>query len=295
MFNLILRIAKYFLITTTTVVGLTIVLLGSVWAVGPRLFVLDNSKNILFTSSEIDSPKSQIYLAYFFPPTKEIRVTPIESSSVPVLGGYGEYELERVYPLLTLEHKKLDFKLAAMSWGMNTVVDSIVDIKPSATISNKKQLQQQLWGATFNHLTTPRELIELLKAFFFTRSVPVEQITFEDRVTSVNELDILDNVVLYEDCSVAVVNTTENIGLASKMSAILEKNGVVVVRVTDQNSPYQLSTFSFSADHGSCQSLSKRLQVLFPSEVSQQQHDQLQQEYRADLIIFIGKDLGSLI
>ena len=79
------------------------------------------------------------------------------------------------------------------------------------------------------------------------------------------------------------------------MSDILEKNGAVVVRVTDQNSPYQLSTLSFSSDHGSCQLLSERLRVLFPSKVIQQSHNQLQQEYRADLVIFIGKDLANLI
>lgn len=295
MINLILRIARYFLVTIVTLVGLTIVMLGSIWAVGPHLFVLDNSKNILFTSFKIDSSESKIYLAYFFPATKEITVIPLKSNQVSVLGGYGDYELGRVYQLLNMERKKNDFKLAAMSWGMETLVDGVVDIGPTTPIYDKKQLQQQLWISAWSHLTTPQELVELLKIFFFTRSVPVEQFVFESNTTSVDRLNILDNVVLYENCSVAVVNTTDKTGLATKMSDILEKSGVVVVRVTDQNSPYQLSTFSFNADHGSCQSLSERLQVLFPGKVTQQQHDQLQQEYRADLVIFIGKDLGGLI
>jgi hypothetical protein len=293
--KLILKILKYFLITITTTFGLLIILLSSVWVVGPRLFALDNFKNILFTSSEIDSPKSQIYMAYFFPSTSEITVTPLKSSQVSVLGGYGDYELERVYPLLTMERKKNDFNLAALSWGTETLVDNIADIKPNALISNKKQLQQQLWTTALSHIANPQESIELLKAFFFTRSVPTEQITFEDNYASVDELNILDNVVLYEGCSVAVVNTTEKTGLALKVSDILEKNGAIVIRVTDQNSPYQLSTFSFDSEHGSCQSLSQRLQVLFPSKVTKQVHHQLQQEYRADLIIFIGKDLANLI
>ena len=293
--NFILRIFKYSFTTLITLVGLTVLLLGSVWIAGPRIFALDNYKNILFVSSKIDSPESQIYLAYFFPSTKEITVSAITSDQVSVLGGYGDYELERVYPLLNLEQKKPNFQLAALSWGTETLIDSISDIRPATQITSKKQLQRQLWTAAFNHLTNPRELIELLKTFFFTRSVPVEQIFFSDQPTLVNELNTLNNLVLYEDCSVAVVNTTEKIGLASKMSNILEKNGVVVVRVTDQSSPYQLSTFSFSSGHGSCQPLSERLQVLFPSQVIQQNHDKLQQEYRADLVIFIGKDLADLI
>ena len=295
MSSIILKILKYFVTTTVVLVILILLLLSSLWVAGPHLFALDNYKNILFVSSEIDSPRSQIYLAYFFPSTKEITVTAVESDQVSVLGGYGNYELGKVYPLLTMEQKKTDFQLAAMSWSMETLVDSISEIGLNTHIISKKELQQQLWIAAFSHLTTPRESIEFIKAFFFTKSVPVEQITFDKQYTPVDELDILDNVVLYEDCSVAVVNTSEKIGLASKMSDILEKNGAVVVRVTDQNSPYQLSTLSFYSDHGSCQSLSKRLQVLFPSKVIKQNHDQLQQEYRADLIIFIGKDLANLI
>lgn len=275
--------------------GLLVVLMGSLWVAGSRIFALDNHKNILLISSEIDSSKSQIYLTYFFPSSKEITVLAVQSDQVSVLGDYGDYELERVIPLLTMERKKTDFKLAVMSWAMKTLVDSIVDIKPTTQIENKRQLQQQLWLAAFSHLTDPKEFIELAKAFFFTRSIPVEQITFSKHLIPIDKLNILDNVVLYEDCSVAVVNTTEKIGLALKMSDILEKNGAVVVRVTDQNSPYQLSTLSFNSNHGSCQSLSERLQVLFPNQVIKQNHDQLQQEYRADLIIFIGKDLANLI
>jgi hypothetical protein len=293
--NLILNILRYFITTVVALATLTALLMGSVWVAGPQLFTLDNHKNILFVSSEIDSSRSQIYLAYFFPSTMEVTVLAVQSDQVSVLGGYGIYELRRVPPLLAMEGKKTDFQLSAMSWGMKTLVDSIVDISPTTQIENKKQLQRQLWMAAFSHLADPKEFVELAKAFFFTKAVPTEQITFNKHLTPVDGLDILDNVVLYEDCSVAVVNTTEKTGLALKMSDIVEKNGAVVVRVTDQNSPYQLSTFSFSSDHGSCQLLSDRLQVLFPSKVIKQNHDQLQQEYRADLIIFIGKDLANLI
>jgi len=290
-----IKFLKYFLFITVTFVGLLIILLGSVWVAGPRLFTLDNHKNILFISSEIDSPRSQIYLAYFFPSTQEIKVVAVESSQVSVLGGYGDYELEKVLSLLTMERKKTNYKLAAMSWGTKTIIDSVANINPTTQLESKKQLQQQLWQAAFNNFANPAEFIELAKAFFFTKSIPSEQISFVSDPVLVDNLNVLDNVVLYEDCNVAVVNTTDKTGLASKISDMLEKNGAVVVRVTDQNSPYQLSTLSFNPDHGSCQLLSERLQVLFPDKITRQDHAQLQQEYRADLIIFIGKDLANLI
>ncbi len=286
---------KYFFITVLVLVVLGVLLLGSVWVAGPHLFALDNHKNILFVSSEIDSSESQIYLVYFFPATQEVTVSVIQSGQVSVLGGYGDYELKKVLPLLTMERKKTDFKLAAMSWGMEAFIDHIVEIKSVTHIETKKQLQQQLWLAVLSHLTTPKELVELAKAFFFIKTVPIEQVTFVQHLTPVSQLDMLDDVVLYENCNVAVVNTTQKAGLASKMTRIIEKNGAVVVRITDQTSPYQLSTFSFDATHGSCQSLSERLQVLFPHQVVKKNHNQLQQEYRADLIIFIGNDLAHLM
>lgn len=286
---------KNFLLIGFSILGLILLLMGSIWVAGPHLFALDNYKNILFISPEIDSSKSKIYLAYFFPNTNEITLSMIESAPVSVLGGYGDYELNKVYPLLEIEKKKPDFRLSAMSWGTETIVDQIIEIDDEAELKTKKQLQQQLWQGAINRIVNPSQAVELLKAFFFTKSIPVEQLAINQEPTLVKELNVLNNVILYEDCLVAVVNTTEEVGLASKISTIIEKNGAVVIRITDQNSPYQLSTFSFDPDNNSCQSLSERLRVLFPGQIIKQHQAQLQHEYRADLIIFIGKDFLNLI
>lgn len=286
---------KKFLLIGFSILGLILLLMGSIWVAGPHLFALDNYKNILLISPEIDSSKSKIYLAYFFPNTNEITLSMIKSAPVSVLGGYGDYELNKVYPLLEIEKKKPDFRLSAMSWSTETIVDQIIEIDDEAELKTKKQLQRQLWQGAINRIANPSQAVELLKAFFFTKSIPVEQLDINQEPTLVKELNVLNNVILYEDCLVAVVNTTEEVGLASKFSTIIEKNGAVVIRITDQNSPYQLSTFSFDPENNSCQSLSERLRVLFPGQIIKQHQAQLQHEYRADLIIFIGKDFLNLI
>ncbi len=293
--NLVVRLIRSLIVSVITLLCLTIVLVGSIWVAGPRLFALDNYKNILFFSSEIDSDKGKTIIAYFFPDSQEVKVISVKSTEVSVLGGYGEYELDRLYPLLAMERKKAPYQKAAYSWGTQTVIDHLHRTNSNDELNNKKQLLKQLKIAAFNNIINPREFVELAKAFFFTRSIPTEQIIFSEEEVAADKLDILNNLVLYEDCTVAVVNTTEKLGLASKLSGVIEQNGVVVVRVTDQDSPYQLSTFSFSADHGSCLSLSERLEVLFPNKLIKQQNQQLQQEYRADLVIFIGKDMADLL
>jgi hypothetical protein len=289
--NLILRIIKSILVTLLVLISLVALTIGSIWVAGSQLFALNNNKNILFISSDIDSSEGNIYLAYFYPVTKEINLVPIESSPISLRGGYGEYELAKTYPLLTMEKKKPDFQRAILSWGVRILIDHIIDIKPTLEINNKKQLQQSLQKAALDQIARPQKFIELLEMYFFTRSVPVEQIRIKTEAILVDNLETLDTTMIYESCSVAVVNTTQEVGLASKMSEILEKSGVMVVRVTDQSSPYQLSTLSYSSGQNGCQALANRLRVLFPGKIIDQDNNQLKQEYRADMVVLIGKDL----
>lgn len=272
--------------------GLFLLLLGSIWVAGPHLFVLDGYRNSLFISSKIDEQNKSMYLAYFFPSTQEITVIKLQSEEVNVLGNYGEYELEQVQSLLKMEKKSPHFQQAALSWGTQAIVDQIADISSQTDISTKKELQTALWREVRSHWSQPSELSEYLKLFFFTRSVPSEQIEFKLEPTPPSKLDMLDNVVLYEGCLVAVVNTTEKVGMASKFSNLLEKNGVVVIRITDQRTPYELSTIAFNSGKPACVALSKRLQVLFPEEIQTQENKEIQDEYRADLVILLGNDLA---
>jgi len=271
---------------------LIVLILGCIWLAGSQLFTLDNNKYILFASSKIDSSKAKIYLAYFLPSEQKILIFPLQSQLVGVIGGYGEYQLSAVYPLLKMEKKDNRFQSAAMSWGVGVVIDEVSELSLALDLESKNHLQKQLIKMVIDNFVHSKSLVESLQLFFFTRSVPAEQVRIETRPVSIDQLATFTVSMIYEDCLVAVVNTTNKVGLAAEMSKILEKSGVVVVRVTDQSSPYQLSNISYAVDNLACQVLADRAVSLFPNQVVKQDSPQLRQEYRADLVILIGEDLA---
>ena len=274
---------------------LIVLIIGSILVAGPHLFTLDNNKHVVFSSSKIDGSKSQIYFAYFLPSVQKIQIFPLSSQLVEVIGGYGEYQLEAVYPLLKMEKKDHRFQSAAMSWAVGVVVDEVSDFSFQSNLETKKHLQRQLKNMVIKDLAHPQLLVESLKLLFFTRSIPMEQVKIETQPIALDQLEASAASMIYEDCPVAVVNTTNKAGLAAEMSTILEKTGAVVVRIVDQSSPYQLSTFSYEAYNLACQALVDRAQALFPTQIVKQDNYKLRQEYRADLVIFIGEDLAKKI
>lgn len=288
-FILIKKISTFFSILTI----FSIFIVASIWVAGPYLFNLNNDRNILFSSSKIDGLESKIYFTYFLPSTQKIKVFPVQSEIVDVLGGYGDYQLKAVYPLLKMEKKNQSFQSAAMSWGAGLVVDEVFELNPQVRIESKKDLSKLLRRKIISDLAQPGRLIESLQLFFYTQSVPIELVNIEMDSVRLDELISSKDSMIYEDCPAAVVNTTSKPGLASKVSTILEKSGAVVVRITDQSSPYQLSTFVYEADNLICQALVDRTQALFPKQTVEIDSYQLRQEYRADLVIFIGEDLAS--
>ena len=92
-------------------------------------------------------------------------------------------------------------------------------------------------------------------------------------------------------CSIAVINTTEVNGLASRMSDLLEKNGAYIVRVVSNDLDLDKSYVLVDDSKNNCLVVAKKLEGLLP------QHGELQrgeviQPYRADIVIFLGNNLA---
>jgi hypothetical protein len=290
-FSFVRKIANAFSILTI----LIILAMVSIWIAGPHLFNLKDNRHILFSSIDIDSHNSKIYLAYFFPSVGEIKILPIESRSVEVLGNYGNYETAAVSALLKMEGKDQEFQKAVWSWGLGALIDQVEVSKTDLVLENQQQLRQLLLSAIKKNWHHREELISLLEVYFFARSTPIERFKVLSSLESQQQLEAFSASMVYEECLTTIVNTTSQVGLASWLSSVLEQSGISVIRVTDQNGPYQLSTFSYDEQNQTCAAVVKRAQVAFPGEVILQENLGLQREHRADLVIFIGEDLAKLL
>ncbi len=291
----IVRVIKK-IFTTLFVFGiLAIAGFGFLWWMGDSLFQLKTDANIVFVSNTLDGEEAEIFFAQFLHEEQRITIQSIDSQQpVTVIGGYGEYLLPKVYPLLKLEKKNSLFTRAAMSWAMGGVVDQVVvvdDDQPLSKKSLEKILSSQLYrqGLHWNNAT------RLAQLYFFARSAPDELVSVSADPIKLEKL----SDALYEptnnECTVAIVNTTHVPRLATRVSDILEKSGTVIIRLDDMEVESEASSILVDPNQLECADETERVKAVFPFEIATSDQPEVRQEHRADVVIVLGKDLGDVV
>lgn len=93
-------------------------------------------------------------------------------------------------------------------------------------------------------------------------------------------------------CSVAIVNTTQVAGLASAISDYLEKIGLVVIRVTD-NQTNSVASHLVIADKSTefCQEAIAVLDYISPEPLEVTVNQEAANTYRASLVLLVGQNM----
>lgn len=248
-----------------------LILAVSWWSIGPRIYSYSSSRNILFFSKDNNGLISNYYLAEYItlPGENLLIVSPIE-----------------------VEKSSSNFSSrAAASWQLGLIIDQLVELPFSAkTLTDYSQwrraIRTQLWRQPLAD-TTAR--LKLMRFLFTLRNLDSAQVEFKAQYQP-NRLTPQEAEV----CSLAVVNTTGQTGLATEVSTLLEQSGARVVRVTDQTQALAVSSLIYtptpSKEQG-CQLWAKRIQAIFPQEVLEKDDLEVKQRQRADLVILLGEDL----
>lgn len=270
---------------------------GVVLTVGPSIFPLHTSQNILFIPFSLDGETNEMYFASFSVDDQTIKVTPVQDTTTTVIGGYGQYRLSAIWSLLQLEKKPAQFIQAALSWSTQVVVDDVIstDQTSSFTISNKQQLMQVMARELRGRWYRPDQFISLLSLFFFTKTVPEEQVMVLTQSVAISALP--EYIGQHQAvCPIAVINTTSKSGLATVTAKIFEQSRLSVLRVTDDPTNLPESIISVTAEKKHpCYRLAKRLRTIFPNSVKLVDQPQLRQEHRADMVIVLGGDLAEVV
>jgi hypothetical protein len=95
-------------------------------------------------------------------------------------------------------------------------------------------------------------------------------------------------------CSVAVVNTTPVTGLANTLTSYLEKLGLVVVRVADNQTNSQVSHLVVAEKNEACLEVAKVLDFLSPNTLEIVENPEAATTYRAALVLFVGQNMAEL-
>ncbi len=142
-----------------------------------------------------------------------------------------------------------------------------------------------------NLLTTPNlaffTKLNLFKLLVFSDTLHLNKENVSDLSESFLERSLMQTGKI---CSVAVINTTEINGLASKLSQFLEQNGVYVTRASSNDQNLKKSHILVDKDRKDCLPLAKKLEAILPHE-QEMTVDKALPYYRANVVVFLGSDL----
>ncbi len=243
----------------------------SVWLLGPRLYSFSSSKNILFYTIDKSGFVSNYHLA-------EYKQLPSEN-------------LFAVSPIELGERRSVFSSTAVASWQLGLIIDQLVELPATdKELSDLRQLRrtirQQFWRQIKKN---PAKSFALLRLLFTLRSLDSIQIEFKAKY----QADLLTPLEA-EGCALAVINSTDQTGLATQMAGLFERSGARVVRITDQEQAVEESALIYqvsSTEEGSCQLWAKRAQAVLPPKIQIKDDADLRQRQRADLIILLGRDV----
>ena len=112
-----------------------------------------------------------------------------------------------------------------------------------------------------------------------------------DGISSISEK--LRQEESFFNCPVAIVNTTDQPGLANKLASLLEKASFLIIKKDSNSSNLEESYFVYDPQLDECAVLLDKLKEIMPETKVKEDHQAAQAE-RAGLVIYIGQDLADL-
>lgn len=229
---------------------------------------------------------------------------------IEALHGYGQYPASALYGLMQLEKLPASFLTQAISFQFGIPVSHILVVD-----EERQQLGvDTLSRLSFENVTMKQSstlpYLDRLKVWWFISHVRKNKVNQVDLQSSgAIQGDVLDIVkndsiissifpdqqLRQEQLSVAVVNTTSEAKLASRVGRALFNMGINVVRVTDTKLLSEKTYMAYSYD---TQKQSETIRVISRMfDVAKNgvvQDVAATNEYRADIVLFIGDDTASV-
>lgn len=243
------------------------------------------NKNIVFIPSKKSGGEGKIVFAEFHKNTGSVNVFILNGTiKSTLIGGYGDYQLKAVKGILDIDKKGSGFINAAFSYFLQKGVDEVVEYKPNTKLPTTKiELMKFFW-----------ENKETIFDSLLVKDIDSEKINFFEIDSKEEWEKILQKQLTWkinEECTIAIVNSTDLVGLATDFGQILENSGVEVVRST--NNIWDEPKTAFYIDGlDSCLQVKSRVKTLSPIVLDEIEDTSKTTEYRANMVLFIGDELA---
>lgn len=276
-------------ILTVLIILAAVLLFLFIWGELQQTSHLDLSQNILFVQPNLDGTKGDIILAHISPKDSKIEVAifPPEMS-VELLGGYGNYPLRSVYPLLKLDKKSPNFIKAAYTYSLNLPIDEVV-------LADQPSPDTMWWQLLTYKFHSQMSFTQRLSVYRFVQNIGSHQVTVHP-LQNASEWQSFTRQFRFNsispDCAVAVINTTEVAGAGSTVTRVLENSGIPVIRLSDAPDQIPQTQLLVLKAEPFCQEVTEHLGAVFPFATHLTINAKAMSSYRANLVILIGEDFG---
>lgn len=233
-----------------------------------------------------------------------------EDLQIETLYGYGPYPSSALYGLMKLEHLPPTFLEQTIAFQFGIPARNIVFAGSTKQPMTVDMLSQSFWKQLFFRETSTFPYLDRFKAWWFLSHVRKDKMTRVDLVSSgaVNNstLDIIksdeivskifpDPLLQQEQVTVAVVNTTAEPKIATRVGRALFDMGINVVRVTDSRDGYPETHLVYTFSDHKRSLTSETIQHVFGMEPAQVSVDTaITADYRADIVLLLGEDAASM-
>lgn len=279
----------------------SLILVSSFWLfIGKILSLNGFSSNLLISGSSLEQEKHSNFFIIFRPEKNNIKVISLDNEiKIAVIGDYGEYPLRSVVPLFEIENKDNQFKKSVFSFGLDFFVSDLISLKKDINFSTKSDLQKFFQQIVFDPgFKQDLNIGEKMQMMAMVNRLRQDQIEFV-KVSSLDDWQTLVSKDLTEyqepECKVAVINTTSQAGLATKIALIIKSLGASIIRVDDSSQLEDKTKLLINPEsRDRCKFTLLSSQKMFPFTPQISQSDEATSVYRADLVILAGHDMDQL-
>jgi len=261
----------------------------------PTLWDDETSKNIVIVPANIEVQTNLILYASISYKTKKVTLNSVPATDmVQVPGGYGQYPLKSVFPLLGLDRKSPQTVEATYSYLIGVPIDEVWVTEDASVLSSTQTTAQFAQAVLLNKMETGLGVKDRYKLYQMVQAQnPTVQLFTSLRDWQERQRSRFAGQL--KDCRVALVNTTTVAGLGRRVSTVLDRSGVVVVRLTDSTPRQAKSVLTIQAGQPDCLALAAHLQQVFPDKIEIVQDPDIINRARSEAEVVIGEDLGEFL
>lgn len=277
--------------------GLVVAAVLILWIVFflPARWNENSTKNIVIVPSNIDVNTNVILFASISYTNDSLSYSSLPANdTVRLAGGYGEYPLKSVFPLLGLDQKPDQTVIATYSHLLGIPIDEVWVTSEDTIFQEKSTVQDLAYQVLLGKLETPLSLKDRLKFYRFASGKQSTRVNFST-LAEWQAKQASRFIGLLKDCRASLVNTTAVAGLGRRVSKVMEQSGMTVVRLTDAAPTVGKSTITILPNSETCMFLATHVKQLFPESLQIKEDSEILTRARSEAEIILGQDIGNFL